>query len=41
MTKVRDFVVLRVTIKGNNCVSREKFRLTVTHLTHVLIFGGF
>ena len=36
MTKVRNLVVLCVTIKGNNCVSREKFRLTVTHLLHVL-----
>ena len=41
MTKVRNLVVLRVTIKGNNCASREKFRLTVTHWTHVLVFGGF
>ena len=29
-----------MTIKGNNCVSREKFRLTVRHLPHVLIFGN-
>ena len=41
MTKLRNLVVLRVTIKGNNCASREKFRLTVTHLMHVLVFGGF
>ena len=41
MTKVRNLVVIRVTIKGNNCVSREKFRVTVTHLPHVHVFGGF